>query len=170
VEINSLRTKTGVSNLLETDVSDFNEYLIYEVVANNGRLVCSHCGKRIVLNELFGEKIVAEVENGYLGHINCLLDYIMKAEPIISSCLENGLFSESQVREDLLSRPFESVILDISRACSYEKISNSSQIGKCTKFVAAETSLIEMRNNNNLTILLDYVEISVPDLTDSDIN
>ena len=71
---------------------------------------------------------------------------------------------------DLLSRPFESVILDISRVCSYNKLSAKSQVGKCSKFIAAETNLIEMRNNNNLTILLDYLDIPMPDLSDSDIN
>lgn len=122
------------------------------------------------MNDLFDEKIVVEAENGYIGHIDCLLSYIMKAEPIISSCLESGLFSESKVRQDLLSRPFESVILDISRVCSYNKLSAKSQVGKCSKFIAAETNLIEMRNNNNLSILLDYLDIPMPDLSDSDIN
>ena len=120
--------------------------------------------------DLFENKIVLEAENGYIGHIDCLLDYIMKAEPIISSCLESGLFSESQVRQDLLSRPFESVILDISRVCSYNKLSASSQAKQSSKFIAAETSLIEMRNNNNLSTLLDFLDISMPDLSDSDIN
>ena len=155
---------------MEVENNDFNEFLIYEIIANNGRLICSHRGNRVVLNDLFEEKIIAEVENGYIGHINCLLQYIMKAEPIISSGLASGLFSESQVRQDLLSRPFESVILDISRACSYRNLAISSQTGECTRFIAAETNLIEMRNNNNLSVLLDYIEISLPDLSDSDIN
>lgn len=155
---------------METEESDFGDYLIYEVIATNGRLLCSHCGKRIIMNDLFDEKIVVEAENGYIGHVDCLLDYIIKAEPIISSCLENGLFSESQVRQDLLSRPFESVILDISRVCSYNKLSTSSQAGKCSRFIAAETSLIEMRNNNNLSTILDYLDSTIPDLSDSDIN
>ena len=155
---------------MEVKDNDYNEFLIYEIIANNGRLICSHCGNRVVLNDLFDEKIVAEFENGYVGHINCLLQYIMKAEPIISSGLANGLFSESQVRQDLLSRPFESVILDISRACSYKNLVISSQAGKCTKFIATETNLIEMRNSNNLSVLLDYIDISLPDLSDSDIN
>ncbi len=155
---------------METEESEISGFLIYEVIANNGRLLCSHCGKRVVINDLFDEKIVVEAENGYIGHIDCLLDYIIKAEPIISSCLENGLFSESQVRQDLLSRPFESVILDISRVCSYNKLSASSQAGKCSRFIATETSLIEMRNNNNLTTLFDYLDILMPDLSDSDIN
>ncbi len=152
------------------EANDLNGFLIYEIIANNGRLICSHCGNRVILNDLFDERIVIEVENGYIGHINCLLKYIMKAEPIISSGLANGLFSESQVRHDLLSKPFESVILDISRACSYRNLAISSQAGKCSKFIAAETNLIEMRNNNNLSVLLDYIEISIPDLSDSDIN
>ena len=155
---------------METSDGDFNLSLIYEVIANNGRLLCSHCGKGILINELFEDKIVAEAENGYLGHINCLLDYIMKAEPIISSGLEKGLFSESQVRQDLLSRPFESVILDISRACSHSNLSASSQIQKCSNYIVAETNLIEMRNSSNLSILLDYLEVAIPDLSDSDIN
>jgi hypothetical protein len=155
---------------LETSDSDYNVYLIYEVIANNGRLLCSHCGKRILINDLFENKTVIEAENGYLGHINCLLDYIMKAEPIISSGLEKGLFSESQVRQDLLSRPFESVILDISRVCSHNNLSASTQMKKCSNYIAAETNLIEMRNNSNLSILLDYLEVSIPDLSDSDIN
>ena len=152
------------------EANDLNGFLIYEIIANNGRLICSHCGNRVILNDLFDERIVIEVENGYIGHINCLVKYIMKAEPIISSGLANGLFSESQVRHDLLSKPFESVILDISRACSYRNLAISSQAGKCSKFIAAETNLIEMRNNNNLSVLLDYIEISIPDLSDSDIN
>ncbi|PWI49707.1 hypothetical protein CEE45_00840 [Candidatus Heimdallarchaeota archaeon B3_Heim] len=155
---------------MEMEANDLNGFLIYEIIANNGRLICSHCGNRVILNDLFDERIVIEVENGYIGHINCLLKYIMKAEPIISSGLANGLFSESQVRHDLLSKPFESVILDISRACSYRNLAISSQAGKCSKFIAAETNLIEMRNNNNLSVLLDYIEISIPDLSDSDIN
>ena len=152
------------------EANDLNGFLIYEIIANNGRLICSHCGNRVILNDLFDERIVIEVENGYIGHINCLLKYIMKAEPIISSGLANGLFSESQVRHDLLSKPFESVILDLSRACSYRNLAISSQAGKCSKFIAAETNLIEMRNNNNLSVLLDYIEISISDLSDSDIN
>ncbi len=170
MENSFLRIFYGESIQLEIKDNDFNEFLIYEIVANNGRLICSHCGNRVELNDLFDEKIVAEVDNGYIGHINCLLQYIMKAEPIISSGLASGLFSESQVRQELLSRPFESVILDISRACSYRNLTTSSQAGECTRFIAAETNLIEMRNNNNLSVLLDYIDISLPDLSDSDIN
>ncbi|MHA2113612.1 MAG: hypothetical protein ACXADW_22525, partial [Candidatus Hodarchaeales archaeon] len=84
--------------------------------------------------------------------------------------LENGLYSEAQVRTDLLSRPFESVLLDISRKCSYKKLSVNSQAEKCSRFIATEANLIEMRNSNNLTILYDYMEITLPDLRDSDIN
>jgi len=155
---------------LETSDGEYNHSLIYEIIANNGRLLCSHCGKRILINDLFEDRTVIEAENGYLGHIDCLLDYIMKAEPIISSGLEKGLFSESQVRQDLLSRPFESVILDISRACSHKNLSASSQIQKCSKYIVTETNLIEMRNSSNLSILLDYLEVTIPDLSDSDIN
>ena len=149
---------------------DLNAYLIYEVIANNGRLVCSHCGKRLTLSNLFDEKIVIEADDGYLSHVDCFLSYIIKSEPIISSCLENGLYSEAQVRTDLLSRPFESVLLDISRKCSYKKLSVNSQAEKCSKFIATEANLIEMRNSNNLTILYDYIDITLPDLRDSDIN
>ena len=154
MENSFLRKFSGESTWLEVKDNDYNEFLIYEIIANNGRLICSHCGNRVVLNDLFDEKIVAEFENGYVGHINCLLQYIMKAEPIISSGLANGLFSESQVR----------------RACSYKNLVISSQAGKCTKFIATETNLIEMRNSNNLSVLLDYIDISLPDLSDSDIN
>ncbi len=112
---------------MEAANTDLNAFLIYEVLANNGRLVCSHCGKRLTLNNLFDEKIVVEADDGYLSHVDCFLSYVMKSEPIISSCLENGLYSEAQVRTDLLSRPFESVLLDISRKCSYKKLSVNSQ-------------------------------------------
>ena len=155
---------------MEAVDTDLNAFLIYEVITNNGRLVCSHCGKRLTLNNLFEEKIVIEAEEGYLSHVNCFLNYIMKSEPAILSCLENGLYSEAQVKTDLLSRPFESVILDISRKCSYEKLSLRSHAEKCSKFIATEANLIEMRNSNNLTILYDYIEVTIPDLRDSDIN
>ena len=155
---------------MEAVNTDLNAFLIYEVIANNGRLVCSHCGKRLTLNNLFDEKIVIEVDDGYLSHVDCFLSYIIKSEPIISSCLENGLYSEAQVRTDLLSRPFESVLLDISRKCSYKNLSVSSQAEKCSKFIATEANLIETRNSNNLTTLYDYIDINLPDLRDSDIN
>ena len=155
---------------MEAANTDLNAFLIYEVLANNGRLVCSHCGKRLTLNNLFDEKIVVEADDGYLSHVDCFLSYVMKSEPIISSCLENGLYSEAQVRTDLLSRPFESVLLDISRKCSYKKLSVNSQAKKCSRFIATEANLIEMRNSNNLTILYDYMDITLPDLRESDIN
>jgi len=155
---------------LEAANTDLNAFLIYEVIANNGRLVCSHCGKRLTLNNLFDEKIVVEADDGYLSHVECFLSYVMKSEPIISSCLENGLYSEAQVRTDLLSRPFESVLLDISRKCSYRRLSVNSQAEKCSRFIATEANLIEMRNSNNLTILYDYMDITLPDLRESDIN
>jgi len=155
---------------LEAANTDLNAFLIYEVITNNGRLVCSHCGKRLTLNNLFDEKIVVEADDGYLSHVDCFLNYIMKSEPVISSCLEYGLYSEAQVRTDLLSRPFESVLLDISRKCSYKKLSVNLQAEKCSKFIATEATLIEMRNSNNLTILYDNMNISLPDLRDSDIN
>ena len=94
----------------------------------------------------------------------------MKAEPIISSVLAHGLFSESQVRQDLLSRPFESVILDISRACSYKSLSPSKQNHVCSKFIASESNFIEERNNYNLELLLTYLDRTVPDSTYSDVN
>lgn len=155
---------------MEAANTDLNAFLIYEVLANNGRLVCSHCGKRLTLKNLFDEKIVVEADDGYLSHVDCFLSYVMKSEPIISSCLENGLYSEAQVRTDLLSRPFESVLLDISRKCSYKKLSVNSQAEKCSRFIATEANLIEMRNSNNLTILYDYMDITLPDLRESDIN
>ncbi|MHA1541448.1 MAG: hypothetical protein ACTSQH_00555 [Candidatus Hodarchaeales archaeon] len=155
---------------MEAANTDLNAFLIYEVIANNGRLVCSHCGKRLTLNNLFDEKIVVEADDGYLSHVECFLSYVMKSEPIISSCLENGLYSEAQVRTDLLSRPFESVLLDISRKCSYRRLSVNSQAEKCSRFIATEANLIEMRNSNNLTILYDYMDITLPDLRESDIN
>ena len=155
---------------MEAANTDLNAFLIYEVLANNGRLVCSHCGKRLTLNNLFDEKIVVEADDGYLSHVDCFLSYVMKSEPIISSCLENGLYSEAQVRTDLLSRPFESVLLDISRKCSYKRLSVNSQAEKCSRFIATEANLIEMRNSNNLTILYDYMDITLPDLRESDIN
>ncbi|UCE12332.1 MAG: hypothetical protein JSV04_09030, partial [Candidatus Heimdallarchaeota archaeon] len=97
------------------DESEIDLYVIYDAIINGGGLICSHCGKRIIVEELYEQKIVIGNEEGYISHIDCLIGYIIKAEPVISSGLAHGLFSESQVRQDLLSRPFESIILDISR-------------------------------------------------------
>ncbi len=150
--------------------SDADLIVVYDLIINGGGLICSHCGKRIIIEELFEQKIVIGNDEGYLSHVDCLLGYIMKAEPIISSGLVNGLFSESQVREDLLSRPFESVILDISRACSYKRLSISKQNKECSQFIASESNLIEERINYNLELLLAYLDNTLSNSTYSDVN
>ncbi len=152
------------------DESDIDLFMIYDLIISGSGLVCSHCGTRIIIEELFEQKIVIGNEEGYLTHVDCLLRYIMKAEPTISSGLAHGLFSESQVRQDLLSRPFESVILDISRACSYKRLSLSKQNFACSKFIASESNLIEERNNHNLELFLTYLDRTFPDPTYSDVN
>jgi hypothetical protein len=154
----------------------FNEYDIDPVIicdiiiSGSGGLICSHCGKRITIDELLEQKIVIGNDEGYLSHVGCLLGYIMKAEPIISSGLASGLISESQVRQDLLSRPFESVILDISRACSFKRLSPSKYNHECSKFIASESNVIEQRNNHNLEILLTYLDSTLPDPMYSNVN
>ncbi|UCG89991.1 MAG: hypothetical protein JSU57_05890 [Candidatus Heimdallarchaeota archaeon] len=152
------------------DESEADLFVVYDLIINGGGLICSHCGKRFTVDELFEQKIVVGNEEGYVAHVDCLLGYIMKAEPIISSGLASGLFSESQVRHDLLSRPFESVILDISRACSYKRLSPSKQNQECSKFVAFESNLIEERNNYNLELLLTYLDSTLTNSTYSDLN
>lgn len=150
--------------------SETDLFVVYDLIINGGGLICSHCAKRITIEELFEQKIVVGNEEGYITHVDCLLQYIMKSEPTISSGLANGLFSESQVRQDLLSRPFESVLLDISRACSYKRLSPSKQNQECSKFVAFESNLIEERNNYNLELLLTYLDSTLTDSTYSDVN
>lgn len=151
--------------------TDIDPTIIYDIIiSGSGGLICSHCGKKITLDELFEQKIVIGNEEGYLSHINCLLGYIMKSEPTISSGLDSGLFSESQVRQDLLSKPFESVILDISRACSIKRLSPSKNNRECSKFVSSELNLIEARNNHNLEILLVYLDSTLPDPMYSNLN
>ncbi|MHA1967700.1 MAG: hypothetical protein ACW964_07860 [Candidatus Hodarchaeales archaeon] len=151
--------------------TDIDPVIIYDIIiSGSGGLICSHCGKRITLDELFEQKIVIGNEEGYLSHINCLIGYVMKSEPIISSGLSSGLFSESQVRQDLLSKPFESVVLDISRACSIKRLSPSKNNRECSKFVASESNLIEARNNHNLEILLAFLDSTLPDPMYSNLN
>jgi len=164
------RLISGVMRQLDIDDSEIDLFVVYDLIINGGGLICSHCGKRITIEELFEQKIVVGNEEGYITHVDCLLGYIMKAEPIISSGLVNGLFSESQVRQDLLSRPFESVVLDISRACSYKRLSPSKQNQECSKFIAFESNLIGERNNYNLELLLTYLDNSLSDSSFSDLN
>ncbi len=161
----------GVKRQLDIEEdSETDLFVVYDLIINGGGLICSHCAKRITIEELFEQKIVVGNEEGYITHVDCLLRYIMKAEPTISSGLANGLFSESQVRQDLLSRPFESVILDISRACSYKRLSPSKQNQECSKFIANESNLIVERNNYNLELLLTYLDSTLTDTTYSDVN
>jgi len=168
---NSNSYAIGVMTQLDIDEdSEADLFVVYDLIINGGGLICSHCGKRFTVDELFEQKIVVGNEEGYVAHVDCLLRYIMKAEPIISSGLASGLFSESQVRQDLLSRPFESVILDISRACSYKRLSPSKQNQECSKFVAFESNLIEERNNYNLELLLTYLDTTLNNSTYSDLN
>jgi hypothetical protein len=156
---------------LEFAETDIDPTIIYDIIiSGSGGLICSHCGKKFTLDELFEQKIVIGNEEGYLSHVNCLIGYIMKSEPIISSGLSSGLFSETQVRQDLLSRPFESVILDISRACSTKRLSTSKNNQECSKFVASELNLIEARNNHNLEILLAFLDSTLPDPMYSNLN
>ena len=156
---------------LDLTEHDFDPIIIYDIIiSGNGGLICSHCGKRITLDELLEQNIVIGNEEGYLSHINCLLGYIMKSEPTISSGLASGLFSESQVRHDLLSKPFESVILDISRACSTIRLSTLKTSHECSKFIASESNIIEARNNHNLEILLTYLDSTLPDPMYSNLN
>lgn len=165
------RRISGVLRHLDIeDESEIDLFVIYDAILNDGGLVCSHCGKRITVEELYEQKIVIGNENGYISHIDCLIGYIIKAEPVISSGLAHGLFSESQVRQDLLSRPFESIILDISRACSYKRLSLSKQNLECSKFIASESNIIQERNNYNLEQLLTYLDMTLPDFTYSDVN
>ncbi len=155
------------------DIEDETEgdlYIIYDLIINGSGLICSHCGKRFTVDELFEQKIVVGNEEGYITHIDCLLGYVIKAEPIISSGLAHGLFSESQVRQDLLSRPLESIILDISRACSFKRLSPLKQNRECSRFVASELNLIAERNNHNLELLLNYLDNTVPNSIYSDLN
>jgi hypothetical protein len=161
---------TGVMRQLDIDESEIDLFVVYDLIINGGGLICSHCGKRITIEELFEQKIVVGNEEGYITHVDCLLEYIMKAEPIISSGLANGLFSESQVRQDLLSRPLESVVLDISRACSYNRLSPSKQNRECSKFIAFESNLIGERNSYNLELLLTYLDNTLIDSSFSDLN
>jgi hypothetical protein len=153
---------------LDIDKFEVDPFVISDLIISGGGLVCSHCGRRITIDELLDYKILIGNEEGYLSHIDCLINYIMKAEPTISSGLASGLFSESKIRQDLLSRPFESVVLDISRACSFKHLSPLTD--KCSKFIASESTLIEARNNHNLEILLDYLDNTFNDPTYSDIN
>jgi len=153
---------------LDLEELEIDPFVIYDLIISGSGLICSHCEKRITIEELFEQKVVLGNEEGYISHVDCLLGYIMKAEPVISSGLASGLFSESQVRQDLLSRPFESVILDISRACSHKHLSPSTK--ECTKFIASESNLIEARNNYNLEILLNYLNNNIPDPIHSDVN
>lgn len=155
---------------LDIEESEIDLFVVYDLIISGGGLICSHCGKRISIEELFEQKIIVGNDDGYITHVDCLLRYIMKAEPIISSGLANGLFSEAQVRQDLLSRPFESVILDISRACSYKRLSTSKQSHECSKFIAFESNLIEERNNHNLELLLSYLDNTLINSTYSDLN
>jgi len=156
---------------LDIENYDIDPSIVYDIIiSGSGGLICSHCGKKITLDELLEQKVVIGNDEGYLSHVNCLLGYIMKSEPIISSGLASGLFSESQVRHDLLSRPFESVILDISRACSFKRLSPSKQNHECSKFIASESNLIEQRNNHNLEMLLSYLDSTLPDPMYSNLN
>jgi len=150
----------------ETDIDPF---VIYDLLlSNSGGLICSHCGKKITADDLLEEKIVMGNIDGYLSHVDCLLSYIIKAEPTISSGLASGLFSESQVRHDLLSKPFESVILDMSRACSLKRLTPSTR--QCSKFIASESNIIESRIKFNLEVILSFLDENYSDPMDSDVN
>ncbi|MFX0173217.1 MAG: hypothetical protein ACFE9L_15080 [Candidatus Hodarchaeota archaeon] len=153
---------------MDLEELEIDPFALYDLIISGGGLICSHCEKRITVEELFEQKVVLGNEQGYISHVDCLLGYIIKAEPAISSGLASGLFSESQVRQDLLSRPFESVVLDISRACSYNHLSPLTK--ECSKFIASESNLIEARNNYNLEILLNYLNDTIYDPIHSDVN
>ncbi|MHA1972365.1 MAG: hypothetical protein ACTSW1_05195 [Candidatus Hodarchaeales archaeon] len=144
-------------------------YIIYDLIIRGAGLICSHCGKKFSLEDLYEEKIV-QGDEGYLGHVDCLLKYVMKAEPVISTGLAFGLVSESEVRHELLEKPYESVILDISRACSFKKLSPSRQSHECSKFIASESNLIESRSNFNYELLLVYLDEVNLDLSYSELN
>ncbi len=145
---------------LEIEENEIDPYLIYDLIINGAGLICSHCGKRVNADELIEQKIVLGNEEGYLSHVDCLLSYIMKSEPSISSGLASGLFSEAEIRHDLLSRPYESVILDVNRACSFKHLTPS--FTECSKFIASESNQIEERINYNLEIIIAYLEESLP--------
>jgi len=156
-------------NQLDIEDLEIDLYVIYDLIIRGAGLVCSHCGAKFSLEDLYEEKIV-QGEEGYLGHVDCLLRYVMKSEPVISTGLAFGLVSESHVRTELLEKPLESVILDISRACSFKKLSPLNRTGECSKYVASEANLIQSRNNYNYELLLNYLDDIIPDPMYSDLN
>ena len=140
--------------------------MIYDLIINGVGLICSHCGKKVSIEELIEQKVVLGNDEGYLSHVECLIKYIMKSEPSISSGLASGLFSEAEIREDLLSRPYESVILDVSRACSFKHLTPS--FNECSRYIASESNLIEDRMNFNLELIINYLEETLPQTQDYD--
>ena len=131
-------------------------YMIYDLMLQDGGLICSHCGGKLDLEDLMQQKVVLGDNEGYLSHEDCLIRFLMRAEPIISSGLSFGLISEAQVRDALLSQPWESVLLDIRRTCSQKQITQA--FFKAKKFIAKHARHIEARNVHNLGLLVDFLE------------
>ena len=68
------RFVTGVIRQLDIDESEIDLFVVYDLIINGGGLICSHCGKRIRIEELFEQKIVVGNEEGYITHVDCLLE------------------------------------------------------------------------------------------------
>lgn len=141
---------------MDSEDHEIDLYMIYDLMLQGGGLVCSHCGGKLELEDLVQQKLVLGDNEGYLSHVDCLIRFLMRAEPIISSGLSFGLISEDQVRDALLSQPWESVLLDIRRTCSQKQLTRSFYNAK--QFIAKHTRHIEARNVHNLGLLVDYLE------------
>lgn len=153
---------------MDYEESEIEPSQIYDIIISGGVLICSHCGERFTIDQLIDQKIVLGNTEGYLSHTDCLLGYIIKSEPIISSGLASGLFTETQIRHDLVSRPFESVVLDISRVCSHNRL--TPMTNECSKFIASESDSIAARINYNLESILSYLDNSILDPNYSNMN
>ncbi|MFW9778946.1 MAG: hypothetical protein ACFFE8_08855 [Candidatus Heimdallarchaeota archaeon] len=141
---------------MTSEEHEIDLYMIYDLMLQGGGLICSHCGGNLDLEDLIQQNIVLGDNEGYLSHVECLIQFLMQAEPIISSGLSYGLISEDQVRDALLSQPWESVLLDIRRTCSKKQLTPSFQ--KAKQFISKQAHHIEARNVHNLGLLVDYLE------------
>ena len=167
--------------MIEENEEDFLDYfLLYEIVfsyRSSGNLICCHCGDKLTSADFVSNKIVLgddDNSEGYVSHIQCMLDYVIRSDPLIVYGTTNGIISETEIRTKLTNRPFESVILDLQRIYSTKKIGNKREIkkanDKCFHYITSVGKVIEARSNHNLDVIEKYLDTLYPDYLYSDYN
>lgn len=154
--------------------------LLYEIVfsyRSSGNLICVHCGEKLSTADFIRGKIIlgeSDEMEGYVSHIQCMLDYVIRSDPLIVYGTSNGIISETEIRTELTNRPFESVLLDLQRIYSNKKVGKKRDIkkvnDKCFHYITSVGKVIEARSNHNVDIIEKYLDTLYPDYLYSDYN